>query len=686
MKAKVRLKPLANLSEISEDLSGLIEPCAVEALFYQALGSENLLLTVHKGGRMQYTIAIRVVALRDSGKAPSTLIALPQNYKVATDPVLYANLTLYKLLAPKTDSEFTITRVDFDAKKPLNTVVVVLNDYEDAEKDLFPPLKYLELPHQGVRPVHDRQDWWLLLKNGQFKSCKLIIEQNFGGSSESGERCPAGVATSHTKWVYGHPELYNFHVVAPGPLLPVELSKLFDPLYCSLLQRSFDQPNGRTLLTAKFDSTDDRVVELVAQQLGKWVIKVDVPLLIGQQHDIEGYIDKLQALVALYGWSNCLILINDLYSLVLRVRGSRVAPVWIALARYLETTRAPVVGLWMANVLVPDAIGDVFQLKISLPTMSYEQRLHYLRYLVLSHNLINQSNGALEKVASYTKGSGPGMLDALLHAAVWDAQGKDLSMDHWEQALGKVAYSRTSSAVDFSREEGGLDYDRFPGCSAIKAAFLATARGRLGLQQNNVRFVSAGVLLHGQPGCGKTMLVKALARQFFPAPLLCLSPGELLQKYQGASELKLSQTFAQARQRMPSIVFFDEIDSMFDASRETRNLSVVLIQELKRIQIERLPILVVGATNLPEKVDPYLLVSGRIDCSLELALPCERDRREIIKFYLDRYRRDSANGYDLGSDVLVVETEGKSPAEISSIVASRCRDSLREHVLETTAL
>jgi transitional endoplasmic reticulum ATPase len=139
-----------------------------------------------------------------------------------------------------------------------------------------------------------------------------------------------------------------------------------------------------------------------------------------------------------------------------------------------------------------------------------------------------------------------------------------------------------------------------------------------------------GIMLIGAPGTGKTLLARALAGEL-GLTLMTVDLPTLLSKWVGESEKGLHEVFKRAKQTSPSILFFDEIEALVPARthREGGDLSPRLTSQLFRELDElhgSLGVIVLGATNRPDLVDPALLRPGRFDQVMELPLPGPPDR------------------------------------------------------------
>ena len=147
-----------------------------------------------------------------------------------------------------------------------------------------------------------------------------------------------------------------------------------------------------------------------------------------------------------------------------------------------------------------------------------------------------------------------------------------------------------------------------------------------------------GILLYGPPGCGKTLLVKAIAAEnemtFFN-----VSIADVLSKWVGESERIVKEIFRQAHERKPSIVFFDEIEALFtvrgtmDTSGVHKNIIAQILSEMDGL-VELHDVFVIGATNRADMVDPALLRPGRFDEIIEIPRPDRKAAEEIAKIYL----------------------------------------------------
>ncbi|MFC6872987.1 AAA family ATPase [Halobellus marinus] len=184
-----------------------------------------------------------------------------------------------------------------------------------------------------------------------------------------------------------------------------------------------------------------------------------------------------------------------------------------------------------------------------------------------------------------------------------------------------------------------------------------------------------GVLLHGPPGTGKTLIAKAVANEV-DATFITVSGPEIMSKYKGESEEKLREKFAEARENAPAIVFFDEIDSIAgkrDDGGDVENRVVGQLLSLMDGLDARGDVVVIGATNRVDTLDPALRRGGRFDREIEIGVPNERGRREI----LDVHTRRMPLADDVDLDRLAARTHGFVGADLETLTTEAAMTALR---------
>jgi transitional endoplasmic reticulum ATPase len=179
-----------------------------------------------------------------------------------------------------------------------------------------------------------------------------------------------------------------------------------------------------------------------------------------------------------------------------------------------------------------------------------------------------------------------------------------------------------------------------------------------------------GVLLHGSPGCGKTLIARAIASET-DANFFTISGPEIVHKHYGESEANLRKIFEEASKKSPSIIFIDEIDAIAPR-RETTQGEVekrVVAQLLSLMDglNRRANIVVLAATNLPNNLDPALRRPGRFDREITIPIPDRNGRREILEIH--------SNGMPLAQDVDLDRLAELSHGFVGADLEALCRES-----------
>ncbi len=186
----------------------------------------------------------------------------------------------------------------------------------------------------------------------------------------------------------------------------------------------------------------------------------------------------------------------------------------------------------------------------------------------------------------------------------------------------------------------------------------------------------SGVLLYGPPGTGKTLIAKAVANEV-DAHFEVIDGPEIVSKYKGESEERLREVFERAIENQPAVVFIDEIDSIAatrDDDADMENRVVAQLLTLMDGLESRGQVIVVGATNRVDALDPALRRGGRFDREIEVGAPDETGRREIIEVHT----RGMPLADDVDLDDLAARTHGFVGADIHSLATEAAMGALRD--------
>ena len=198
---------------------------------------------------------------------------------------------------------------------------------------------------------------------------------------------------------------------------------------------------------------------------------------------------------------------------------------------------------------------------------------------------------------------------------------------------------------------------------------------RLGVEPHS------GVLLYGPPGCGKTLLAKVIASES-DANMYSINGPEIMNKYYGETEARLREIFKEAKDNSPSIIFIDEIDAIApkreEAYGDVEKRVVAQLLALMDGLTERGNVIVLGASNRPDSVDPALRRPGRFDREMEISVPNADGRLEILHIH--------TRGMPLSDDIdlknLATELHGYTGADIKSLCRESAIKAIRRYLPE----
>jgi ribosome biogenesis ATPase len=258
--------------------------------------------------------------------------------------------------------------------------------------------------------------------------------------------------------------------------------------------------------------------------------------------------------------------------------------------------------------------------------------------------------------------------------------GLSITMNDFEESVKKVQPSSKregfATIPDVSWEDiGALESVR----QELQLAILEPIRNSEKYLQLGLTAPS-GVLLYGPPGCGKTLLAKAIANDS-GANFISVKGPELLNKFVGESERAVRQVFARAQASSPCVIFFDELDALAPKrSNDSTNSSTErvvnqLLTEMDGVESRR-NVFVIAATNRPDIIDPAMLRPGRLDKMLFVPLPNEVERASVLV----TCARKTPTHDNVDLKVVAAKTEFFSGADLSQLVKEASISCLKENL------
>jgi transitional endoplasmic reticulum ATPase len=444
------------------------------------------------------------------------------------------------------------------------------------------------------------------------------------------------------------------------------------------------------LLTGPSGSGKSALVRAVAASVGAKVLSIWAPELAALTNDAAA--TRLRALSRdARAPEPTVLLVSDVEALAPRDEPGPLSTVFRQVLAETVKAGAAVVCTTSRPESVDPSLRDPDLLAVQLAVALPDAAMRREQLGVLTRGMPLAEDVRLDEVAGRTPGFVAADLGALAREAgvraalrQKDAQSPTVTMADFEAALDVV---RPTSMADSTLEVAAVTLDDVGDMVDVKQVLTESVLwpltypdtfARLGVQPPR------GVLLFGPPGCGKTYLVKAIAGTG-KANVLSVKGAELLSKWVGESERAVRELFRRAREAAPTLVFLDEVDALAPTRGQatdggtTDRVVAALLTELDGVESLR-NVVVIGATNRPDLIDPALLRPGRLE-RLVYVPPPDADARTAIL-------RASSKSVPLDETVdlaaLGAGLEGFSAADCAALIRESALAAMRESLEAST--
>jgi len=336
------------------------------------------------------------------------------------------------------------------------------------------------------------------------------------------------------------------------------------------------------------------------------------------------------------------------------------------------------------DIGIPDAIGRLEILRIHTKNMKLDENVDLEAIAAETHGYVGSDVASLCSEAALQQIREKMDLIDLEEEAI-DAEVLDslaVSMDNFRFAMGATNPSALRETIV---EVPNITWQDIGGLESVKRELQELVQYPVEHPEKFLKFgmtPSKGVLFYGPPGCGKTLLAKAIANEC-QANFISIKGPELLTMWFGESEANVRDVFDKARMAAPCVLFFDELDSIAksrggsagDGGGASDRVINQILTEMDGMGAKK-NVFIIGATNRPDIIDSAILRPGRLDQLIYIPLPDEPSRISILKANL----RKTPISQEVNLDYLAKVTHGFSGADLTEISQRACKLAIRESI------